>query len=472
MMSVKVGQAQKLDASVVMCYKEQVPQEWTYLGKVFVGETGQIFTQITQDNPDLCHLLVGLGDETDLTIETVRNTIAKVAKKARELEYKEVALDLGQIKKFTEVELTLAVVQGALLGLYTFEKYKSDSKEKLEPVFYLQNVQDEKLVQEAILESVHQVEGICIARDLINEPSSVLYPEMLAEKARQVGRESGFEVEVLDEKVLETLGMGGLLTVGKGSVKPPRLIVMRHMNGTNDEEILGLVGKGLTCDTGGYSLKSSDSMYYQKTDMSGAANVIGLMSILAKNKVKKNVIAVVPTCENVISAGSYKIGDVLTTMAGKTVEVLNTDAEGRLALADALYYIATEEKVDRIIDLATLTGAVGATFGNIYTGTLSNDDEFYKAFQSAADKEEEKFWRLPTDKAYREMINSDVADIKNVGGAGTITAAVFLQEFLQEKPWIHLDIAATACTNPPRSEYEYKGGTGVAIRTIYKLIKG
>ena len=265
--------------------------------------------------------------------------------------------------------------------------------------------------------------------------------------------------------------MDAMLTVGNGSVNKPRLIVMRHMN-AGDEEIFGLVGKGLTCDTGGYSLKHTDSMYYQKTDMSGAASVLGTMIALAKNNVKKNVIGVIPACENVVSGCSYKVGDVLTTMAGKTVQVLNTDAEGRLALADAITYIIREEKVGKLLDLATLTGVAGVTFGNVYTAAISNNDAFYNEFLKAAEVAEEKFWRLPTDARYREWINSDVADIKNTGaaGGGTITAAMFLQEFVEEHPWIHLDIAATACVDPAVRDYEFRGGTGVAIRTLYELI--
>lgn len=469
-MGINVGAQESFDLKVVVYYKEQLPEELTYLNKVFTGETGEIFTHICNEDGGKYTLLVGFGKEEELTLEKARNTMAKVAKKAKELKSQKVALTLPEVTKLPEEELVRASVQGLQLGLYTFEKYKTATQEELNMEFYLQGLKNEDKAHEIVAETLNEVAGICLARDLINEPSNVLVPETLANIAKEVGARDGFEVEVLDEKALEELGLKALLTVGKGSVNPPRLIIMRHMHG-GDEEVLGLVGKGLTCDTGGYSLKSSDSMYYMKTDMSGAANVLGTMSILAKNKVQKNVIAVIPTCENVVSGNSYKVGDVLDTMAGKTVEVLNTDAEGRLALADALYYITEKEKVDKIIDLATLTGVVGTTFGNIYTGTISNNDEFYAKFQVAADKAAEKFWRLPTGQEYRDMINSDVADIKNTGGAGTITAAMFLKEFIQDRPWIHLDIAATACTNPGRFEYEYKGGTGVAIRTIYELIK-
>lgn len=364
-----------------------------------------------------------------------------------------------------------AVTDAICLGLYAFDKYKTDKQEASELKFSIQEVVEVETANRCVKEREHIAAGINMARDIINEPSNVLYPETLANIITECGKESGFEVEVLEGEALEKLGMDAMLTVGNGSVNKPRLIVMRHMN-AGDEEIFGLVGKGLTCDTGGYSLKHTDSMYYQKTDMSGAASVLGTMIALAKNNVKKNVIGVIPACENVVSGCSYKVGDVLTTMAGKTVQVLNTDAEGRLALADAITYIIREEKVGKLLDLATLTGVAGVTFGNVYTATISNNDAFYNEFLKAAEVAEEKFWRLPTDARYREWINSDVADIKNTGaaGGGTITAAMFLQEFVEEHPWIHLDIAATACVDPAVRDYEFRGGTGVAIRTLYELI--
>lgn len=469
-MSININHVERVQAYIKVVFEEQVPQTLTYLENVFTGKSKEIYTCITNEDVKYT-ILVGLGKEDELTMETVRAAMAKAAKQARDLKAETVSVELPVAKSLTEEQVAIATTEGISLAMYTFNKYKSDNKEALEPAFHLANVQDEALVEAIIKERTNLASGICIARNLINEPANVMYPETLAEAAKEAGAEAGFEVEVLQVPAMEHIGMHAMLAVGNGSEKKPRLIVMRYMNG-GDSEVIGLVGKGLTTDTGGYSLKSSDSMYYMKSDMSGGANMIGTMFALAKNKVKKNVIAVVPACENVISGCSYKIGDVLQTMAGKTIEVLNTDAEGRLALADALTYIIRKEKVDKIIDMATLTGMAGATFGNIYTASLSNNDAFYEQFMKAADVAEEKFWRLPNHKDYRSIINSDVADMKNTGGAGTITAAIFLQEFVEDKPWIHLDIAATACTNPPVHDYEFKGGTGVAIRTLYTLIKG
>lgn len=470
-MNITINEAVSSQVNIEMFYEDQMPENLMYLKGMFEGKAKELYTLVTNEEVVKYTLLIGLGKEAELTQEIVRNAVAKGARRVRELKLDATNIKLVKSNVLTEVQMVEAVTDAICLGLYAFDKYKTDKQEASELKFSIQEVVEVETANRCVKEREHIAAGINMARDIINEPSNVLYPETLANIITQCGKESGFEVEVLEGEALEKLGMDAMLTVGNGSVNKPRLIVMRHMN-AGDEEIFGLVGKGLTCDTGGYSLKHTDSMYYQKTDMSGAASVLGTMIALAKNNVKKNVIGVIPACENVVSGCSYKVGDVLTTMAGKTVQVLNTDAEGRLALADAITYIIREEKVGKLLDLATLTGVAGVTFGNVYTAAISNNDAFYNEFLKAAEVAEEKFWRLPTDARYREWINSDVADIKNTGaaGGGTITAAMFLQEFVEEHPWIHLDIAATACVDPAVRDYEFRGGTGVAIRTLYELI--
>ena len=470
-MNIIINQALSDLVNIEMFYEDQMPENLMYLKGMFEGKAKELYVLVTNGESVKYTLLVGLGKEAELTQELVRNAVAKAARKVQELKLNDANIKLIKSVTLTEMQMVEAITDAICLGLYAFDKYKSDKKEMTELKFSLQDVMDGETAKRCVKERMHIATGINIARDIINEPSNVLYPETLARIISECGKEHGFEVEVLEGEALEKLGMNAMLAVGNGSVNKPRLIVMRYMN-AGDEETFGLVGKGITCDTGGYSLKHTDSMYYQKTDMSGAASVLGTMIALAKNNAKKNVIGVIPSCENVISGCSYKIGDVLTTMAGKTIQVLNTDAEGRLALADAITYIIREEKVGKLLDLATLTGVAGITFGNVYTAAISNNDTFYNEFLKAAEVAEEKFWRLPTDARYREWINSDVADIKNTGaaGGGTITAAMFLQEFVEEHPWIHLDIAATACVDPAVRDYEYRGGTGVAIRTLYELI--
>ena len=324
---------------------------------------------------------------------------------------------------------------------------------------------------EKITEASNVIDGVILARDLVNEPANILYPETLAERAALVGKESGFEVEILDKNEIEKLGMKAFLEVAKGSIHEPKLIVMRYMGNPKNNEKIGLVGKGLTFDTGGYSLKPSTSMDTMKSDMGGAAAVIGTMQALAKNKVQKNVIAVVAACENAISGGSYKPGDIIGSMAGKNIEVLNTDAEGRLTLVDAITYIIEKENVEKIVDVATLTGAVLVALGTEITGVISNNDDFYDELLVAGKRSGEKFWRLPNDKCFKKLYKGDFAELKNTGGrnAGTITAGMFIEEFVQDKPWLHLDIAGTSWTDNG-NDCTPKGGTGAPVKTLYELV--
>ena len=324
---------------------------------------------------------------------------------------------------------------------------------------------------EKITEASNVIDGVILARDLVNEPANILYPETLAERAALAGKESGFEVEILDKNEIEALGMKAFLEVAKGSIHEPKLIVMRYMGNPKNNEKIGLVGKGLTFDTGGYSLKPSTSMDTMKSDMGGAAAVIGTMQALAKNKVQKNVIAVVAACENAISGGSYKPGDIIGSMAGKNIEVLNTDAEGRLTLVDAITYIIEKENVEKIVDVATLTGAVLVALGTEITGVISNNDDFYDELLVAGKRSGEKFWRLPNDKCFKKLYKGDFAELKNTGGrnAGTITAGMFIEEFVQDKPWLHLDIAGTSWTDNG-NDCTPKGGTGAPVKTLYELV--
>ena len=248
---------------------------------------------------------------------------------------------------------------------------------------------------------------------------------------------------------------------------------MRHFgNEDNKEEILGLVGKGLTYDSGGYSIKPTNGMDTMKSDMGGAAAVIGAMSIIAKRNLKINVVAVVAACENLINGSAYKPGEIIGSMAGKTIEVLNTDAEGRLTLADAMHYVIENEKATEVIDVATLTGAALVALGETTTAVVTNNSEFYQELKEASEYTGEKVWQLPAFDDYRKLIKSDIADLKNIGGrfAGTITAGLFIEEFVQNKPWLHLDIAGTAWTSS-KSEYGIKGGTGAPVSTLYELAK-
>ena len=278
-------------------------------------------------------------------------------------------------------------------------------------------------------------------------------------------------MEILDEKEIEKLGMNLLLAVGRASITKPRLIVMRYLNEKDSAEKIGLVGKGLTYDTGGLCIKPADSMLEMKSDMAGAASVIGAMCAIAKGKVKKNVVAIVPACENAINENAYRPGDIIKSMNGKTVEIINTDAEGRLALADALTYAVRNEKVTEIVNLATLTGAILVSLGTITTGVFSNSDEKYAMIEKSSKLYGEKVWRMPIFDEYSELLKSTVADIKHTGGrmGGSITAAKFLEVFVEGLPWIHMDIAGTAFNSGIK--WLKKGATGVGVKTLYSYVK-
>lgn len=438
--------------------------------KVFEGKSGQVFYRTTEELT--YEIFVGLGKFDELERTDLINAVAKGIKQAEKLKIDNLGIHFIKANGLCTGGVTKSIVEGVKLASYKFDKYK-ENKATYNPDVTILDAPKEKIekMKGKIAEASNVADGIILARDLVNEPANILYPETLAQHAVEAGKESGFEVEVFDEKQIEELGMKAFLEVGKGSVHKPRLIVMRYMGNANSDERVGLVGKGLTFDTGGYSLKPSTSMDTMKSDMGGAAAVIGTMTALAKNKVEKNVVAVVAACENAISGGSYKPGDIIGSMAGKTIEVLNTDAEGRLTLVDAITYIIEKEKVDKVVDVATLTGAVLVALGSEITGVLSNDDAFYEELLVAAKRTGEKFWRLPNDKCFKKLYKGDFADLKNTGGryGGTITAGMFIEEFVQDKPWLHLDIAGTAWTDAG-NDTTPKGGTGAPVATLYELV--
>lgn len=439
--------------------------------KIFEAKVGEIF--YTLDEKGVFRILVGLGQSEEITRQEFVEAVGKATKQAAKLKATHYGVVFPEVKGLCTGGITKAITEGCMLADYDFDKYKSKKEDKLEMTATILNPPAEKVdkMVKKIAEATEIAKAIMFARDLVNEPSDVIYPETLAEQAIACGKASGFEVEVLDENQIKDLGMNAFLAVGKGSVHPPRLIVMRYHGDPSQSEVTGLVGKGLTFDTGGYCLKPGAGMEAMKGDMAGAAAVIGTMAALAKNKADKNVVAVVAACENAISGGSYKPGDILTSMAGKTIEVLNTDAEGRLTLIDAVTYIIEKEKVDKVVDVATLTGAAVAALGQDITAVIANDDAYYELLLGAAKRSGEKFWRLPNDKCYKKLYKGDVADLKNTGGryAGTITAGMFIEEFVQGKPWLHLDIAGTSATDKATSVCPM-GGTGTPIKTLYELV--
>ncbi|HET9530475.1 MAG TPA: leucyl aminopeptidase [Blastocatellia bacterium] len=421
-------------------------------------------------------LLVGAGKREDFSLDTIRRMAGSAARYLRSKGARSMAvlrrsqLDLGKSAQ--------AAVEGALIGLFEPDMYKTENKE-------------ERYIEELILVAAHSGsedalaegvecgriigEAVNFARELSNEPSSTLTPSELAERARETATRYGLDIDILDEARMKELGMGALLGVARGSDEPAKLIVLRYTPDEsepmgNDADVVAIVGKGITFDSGGISIKPAEGMEKMKYDMSGAAATLAAMRAIAQLKPRVNVIGLMPATENMPSGRAYKPGDVLRAMSGKTIEVVNTDAEGRLILADAITY-ARKLGATRIIDLATLTGAVSIALGPVNVAILGNDQAFVDEIREAGREVGERFWQLPMDKEYRDMIKSDIADIKNSAGryAGTITAAYFLREFAEETPWVHLDIAGTAWETE-RKPHLAKGPTGVAIRALINYV--
>lgn len=444
-------------------------------GEEFLGKFKKVqsFRLASKNNPQKV-ILLGLGKKEEIDLEKFRKAFAKAIKEANNLKANRVDIyPVENNEEFSQSEITRAITEGIVLGSYKFDKYINDKKNNnISNVYFIgNNAEEVEEINKGLEEGLVLANSTILARDLVNEPANVLTPSKLAAIAKESGKRSGFEVEILKEDRIQELGMEAFLTVGRASSNRPRLIVMRYFGDENSNEIIGLVGKGLTYDSGGLFIKTKSGMLNMKCDMGGSASVVGAMEAIAKRKLKANVIAVVAACENAINGNAYRGGDIIETMAGKTIFIKSTDAEGRLTLADAVHYIIEKEKATKVLDIATLTGGALVTLGSAATVVVSNDDEFYNSLEKASKVTGEKIWRMPIFEEYREQLKSNVADLTNsAGNPQAITAALFVGEFVQNKPWIHMDIAGTAFTSKA-SEYISEGGTGVAVRTIYQMVK-
>ncbi len=438
----------------------------------FKGKSGETYGDFSLNGEKV--LFLGLGKKDKVTLNSIRKAFFKSAKELSKFKVDEIEIKINDHFDLEVKDLVGAIAEGFLQSEYVFDKYISEKKDKtkLEKVYMdIEDLKEEEL-ESTIQEVKNVVDGIFLSRDLINERAINMYPEILANSAKENLEPLKVKVEIFGREKIEELGMRAFSAVSEGSTKEPKFIVMTYNGDTQSDEKIALVGKGVTYDSGGYSLKPSGSMDTMHSDMGGSGTVIGAMKAIAASKLKKNIVGVVAACENMISGGAYKPGDIIGSMSGKTIEVLNTDAEGRLTIADALYYAATVVKADKIIDLATLTGACVVALGDVNTGAISNNDELMKDIKEASELSGEPIWELPTNEEYGELIKSEVADLKNVGGkgAGTITAGLFLKEFVNEKPWVHLDIAGTAYLDKEMG-YLPKGATGVHVKTLYNMVK-
>ncbi|MDH3606949.1 MAG: leucyl aminopeptidase [Acidimicrobiia bacterium] len=435
----------------------------TYLDEIdFQGKAGSVASVPVRDRLDFKKvLLVGLGENPDE--EQLRQGAGSAGKKvARDAS---IATTLHMVGD----DSAAAVLEGLLLSQYRFDKYRTEKKpSKLEQITLLD------LGDEAAAAAAHRAqivaEAVNLARDLINEPPSAKPPSALVEMAHRVAGETGLDIRVYDPDHFEEEGFGGLIGVAAGSHEPAAMIVLRH-DPPDPKGFIGLVGKGIVFDSGGLSLKPPAGMESMKTDMSGAAVVIATMQAVAALGLPVKVVGVTPVTENMPGGGAQRPGDVLTPRNGKTVEVLNTDAEGRLVLADGLSLVA-EEEPDLIVDAATLTGACPVALGEKIAGLWGNTDEAIHKVEAAAKSAGEDVWHMPLPDFYRKNIDSDIADMKNTGPryGGSINAALFLKEFVGDVPWAHLDIAGPARW-PDDEHYQVKGGSGFGVRTLIRLVE-
>jgi leucyl aminopeptidase len=420
-------------------------------------------------------VVAGLGKSGEFTVDRVRDLSANLARYLRRQRVKHAAVIThgAGIGGLDAEACAQAIAEGTLLGLYRFLRRKSKVEDDGSDLETLTIVEHDGARIAALVRGVERgrvlAEATNACRDLANEPANYLTPTALATEAERLAREAGVQCEVYGPDWLREQRMGGVLGVAAGSVQEPRFIVMRYNGGGAGSPALALVGKGITFDTGGISIKPAENMGEMKGDMTGAAAVITAMSAIGKLKPPVNVIAVAPCTENMPSGSATKPGDVLVTRSGKTIEVVNTDAEGRLVLSDALTY-ARENGARAIVDVATLTGAISTTLGNVAMGAMTNDSGLLDKVRRAAAAAGEKVWELPMFDEYKELISSDVADMKNSGGrlAGSITAAFLLKEFVDDTPWVHLDIAGVDNYNSDKGVF-VKGSSGIPVRTLVNL---
>jgi len=420
-------------------------------------------------------VIAGLGKQQELSQDKVRGAIAETCRLLRQKGVNSIAT-MAQgagIAGITPEGAAQAITEGALLGVYSFRRHITKEAEYGE-IKQLLIVSNDESRLPALEQGYHRgkvmAEATNLARDMVNEPANHMTPSQMAETARRLAETCGLELNVLEREQMQELGMGALLGVAQGSRQPPKFVVLHYRGGDSSEIDVALVGKGITFDSGGISIKPSAKMDKMKGDMAGGAAVMAAISAIAQLKPKINVMAIIPATENLPSENALKPGDILTAMSGKTIEIISTDAEGRLILADALGYVR-KFGAKFMIDVATLTGAMRIALGSVCTGAFGNNQELIDRIIAAGAEAGELIWQMPMYDQYKEQNKSDVADIKNVGGreGGAITAAQFLSEFAGDTPWVHLDIAGTSMTDKEKN-YLVKGATGVPVRTLVNLV--
>ncbi|MEK6941038.1 MAG: leucyl aminopeptidase [Nanoarchaeota archaeon] len=443
------------------------------LNKDFKAEQYEVYLSYHESFKSKRVIYVSLGKEESVTLEKIRRAYHQVQKKLNSLKIKSFSLSLPKTKLKLE-EVTDAILTSILLSNYRFDKYKSDDKDKGTRFSQITVLDDNPKLKNVIDHAVIVAKGANFVRDLANENARDKTSLILEDIARKTAKENKLKITVFDEKDLKRLGMNLLLAVGAGAVTPPRLIVLEYHGNPSSKDVYSFVGKGIIFDSGGLNLKPTGSIEDMRADMTGAATVLGLLRVASQLKIKANLVGVMAVCENAISNGAYKPGDIFRSYSGKTVYIGNTDAEGRLILADALSYSIKKYKPKLTVDMATLTGAAVVAVGTKISAILGNNEKAINNIISSGKKVGENFHELPLFEDYNELMKNNLADISNISsekfGPGTITAALFLQNFVDNQPWVHLDIAGPAFIS---SEYHYVGpqATGVCVRTLINFLE-
>ncbi len=443
----------------------------------FAGKAGEM---ITVDVHDAAHhhiIIAGLGLASEATLETAREMIGSVISVARRLGARTLAVEIPVAPDCDVAHVAEAMVVAAQLADYAFDAYKekNGAKRMKEMTLVIKEGRDVMRVRKAVERGCAIAGGVAVARDLVNMPAQVMTPSALAEAAERIVKEAGknFSLKVLERAECEALGMGAYVAVGHGSDEPLKFMHLTYTPERSSRKRLAVIGKGVTFDSGGLSLKPGDSMMTMKCDMAGAAAVLGFFTVLGQLRPRCEVHGIIAAVENMPSGKAIRPGDIVKASNGKTIEILNTDAEGRLTLADALTY-AKKLEPTAMVDLATLTGACVVALGEEITGLMSNNDELAQSVLDSAEDAGEKMWRMPLEKRYKSQVESDIADLRNIATTrygGSLTAGLFLEEFVDGLPWVHLDIAGPAFAEKPIASYLGKGGTGHGVRTLVELVE-
>jgi leucyl aminopeptidase len=462
--SNKVLGLSKIDRKIALSVNQSLKDMEGKLGKLSI-------IPLPEDKYAKRILLAGLGKKEEWTKDTLRNVSGKIAQKARELKLKE--FSIISPPSF-EIESVSQIIEGSKMALYKFDKFKAEKTEN-EPNLTI-IVSKSNKISKAIKTSEIVADGVIFTKSIANLPPNECTPTTLANFAKMISKKNKMKCSVISKLELKKRGFGGISAVGQGSKNEPKLIVLEHNNGPINQKPIVLVGKAVTFDTGGISLKPGDKMDEMKFDKCGGCTVLGIMKAVSELRLPINVVGIVPSVENMPGGESYRPGDIIKLYSGKTAEILNTDAEGRLILADALSYGEKQFSPKAIIDFATLTGACIVALGTNVAAIVSNDEKLTRKINDSSKRTSEEIWELPLNQDYMDMIKSDVADMKNVGAgraAGTITAAAFLKNAINDTPWIHFDIAGVAWTQTATKEKSYnpKGATGFGVRLILDYLQ-